>query len=73
MKGIILNYFILLLCLFVPNFAGKSTKYFKSATPPGEEPVCGYDSCPKLNPEAEYHIHLVPHRLNLFFSELESF
>ena len=36
-------------------------RYFKLATKPGDEPVCGYDSCPKLNPEAQYHVHLVPH------------
>ena len=54
---------ICLLTLILPIFATKITRNFKSATPPGENPSCGYESCPKLNPKAEYHVHLVPHRL----------
>ena len=53
-----------ILCLILLSasaLAGKSTKYFQSGTPEGQDPVCGYDSCPKLNPDAQFHVHLVPH------------
>ena len=42
----------------------RSLRYFQSGTDLGQDPVCGYESCNKLNPEAEFHIHLVPHSHN---------
>ncbi len=56
------RFFLLVFAALLPLISGlKATRYFKSGTPEGQEPVCGYESCPKLNPEAEYHVHLVPH------------
>ena len=43
------------------NVCGKSMRYFQSGTNFGKDPVCGYESCNQLNPDAEFHIHLVPH------------
>jgi hypothetical protein len=37
------------------------SKYFRSATEVGNEPVCGYESCHTLNRNVSIHLHLVPH------------
>ena len=47
--------------VLISSVNGKSIRYFQPGTDFGQEPVCGYESCNKLNPDAEYHIHLVPH------------
>jgi hypothetical protein len=47
--------------VLISSVNGKSIRYFQPGTDFGQDPVCGYESCNKLNPDAEYHIHLVPH------------
>ena len=46
-----------LIVFLLVTVQGKCIKYFQ----PGPQNGCGYDSCPKLNPEAQFHVHLVPH------------
>ena len=47
--------------VLISSVNGKSIRWFQSGTDFGQDPVCGYESCNKLNPDAAYHIHLVPH------------
>ena len=46
-----------LVVFLLVSVQGKCVKYFK----PGPQNGCGYDSCHPLNPEAQFHVHLVPH------------
>lgn len=46
-----------LIVFLLVSVQGKCIKYFQ----PGPQNGCGYDSCPPLNPEAQFHVHLVPH------------